>query len=152
VQDEVRLILDLRHGSAVPNRFALGQSSEPPAEWSSGDADLPAAGSPQGLLPGAPTDPDGRVKRIRLFISCIRYAAPQAVNHSGVGKTVPLLETSERSPGHRAASASPRQVVMPYPSRCLPNSMKSVDVANNPVILVVASQLLREFLVLLLDR
>jgi hypothetical protein len=57
--------------------------------WARGRVDL------GGHPPRPPTDPDVRVKRIWLVISRLRYAAPQAVNHSGAGKTVPLLQSKE---------------------------------------------------------
>ena len=44
-----------------------------------------------GFPPRPPTDPGLRVKRTRLFILCLRYAAPEAVDHTSRGKTVTLL-------------------------------------------------------------
>jgi hypothetical protein len=63
-----------------------------------------------------------------------------------------LLQAKELGPRHFAVSASPRQVTPPDPSRGLPEFQEAVEVSNDPVIPVVASQLLRELLVLLLDR
>ena len=74
------------------------------------------------------------------------------MDHTGSGKTVPLLQAKELGPRYRAAAASPRQLATPDPSHSLPKFLKAVEVANDPVVPVVASQLLREFLVLLLDR
>ena len=105
-----------------------------------------------GRPPRPPTDPDVRVKRIWLFISWLRYAAPQAVDHSGSRKTVTLLQTEELCPRHFTISAAPRQPTSPDPSCCLPEFQEAVEVSSNPVIPVVASQLLRELLVLFPDR
>ncbi len=59
------------------------------------------------------------VKRIWLFISCLRYAALQAVDHACTGKTVILLPTKELGPRHITVSASPRQLASPDLSRSL---------------------------------
>ena len=93
-----------------------------------------------------------RVKRIWLFISGLRYAALQAVNHTSMGKTVTLLQTIELDPRHITGSASPRQLASPDPSCSLPESPEAAEVSNDPVIPEVASQLLHELLVLFLDR
>ena len=74
------------------------------------------------------------------------------MDHSGARKTVALLQTKEFGPRHAAASAAPRQFASPYPPRCRQKSLKAGEVANDPVIPVVASQFLRELVVLLLDR
>ena len=104
-----------------------------------------------GCPPRVPTDPDLHVKCIRLVI-LLRYAAQQAVNHSGARKTVSLLHSKELGPRYWAASASPRQLASPNPSRSLPKFLEAGEVTNDPVIPVVTSQFLRELLVLLPDR
>src|ERR1700678_545970 len=105
-----------------------------------------------GRPPRPPSDPNVRVKRIWLFISCLRYAAPQAVDHTCSGKTVTLLQTKEFCPRHITVSASPRQLASPDPSRSLPQFQEAEVFSNNPEVTVVAPQLFRELLVLLLDR
>ena len=74
------------------------------------------------------------------------------MDHTSAGKTVLLLQTKELGPRHITVSASPRQLASPDPSRSLPEFLKAVEVASDPVIPVVASQLLHELLVLFLDR
>jgi hypothetical protein len=100
-----------------------------------------------GRLPAPSSHRSGlaRQRGIRLFI-LLRYAATQAVNHSGAGQTVTLLQSSEPGPRHGLASASPSQLASSDPSRCLPEFQETVEVSNNPVIAVVASRLLRELL------
>jgi len=66
------------------------------------------------------------------------------------GKTVVLLQTKEPVPRHITVSASPRQLAPPDLSRSLLKFLEAVEVANDPVIPVVASQLLHELLVLFL--
>ena len=70
----------------------------------------------------------------------------------GAGKTVSLLQTKKLRPRHVTVSAAPRQPLSPDPSRSLPEFLEAEEVANNPVIPVVAAQLLRELLVLLPER
>ncbi len=74
------------------------------------------------------------------------------MDHSGAGKTVSLLQTKEFWPRHITVSASPRQLAAPDPSRSLPTFLEAGEVSNDPVIPVVALQLLRELMVLLPDR
>ena len=49
--------------------------------WMFGGGAAVIAGSPQGLLPGAPTDPDVRVKRIR-FVTARKVAVPHTIRSS----------------------------------------------------------------------
>ena len=63
-----------------------------------------------------------------------------------------LLQTKELGPRHVAISAAPRQHASPDPSRFLPKFLEAEVVANDPVIPIVASQLLHELLVLLTVR
>jgi hypothetical protein len=74
------------------------------------------------------------------------------VDHTSAGKTVSFLQSKELCPRHITISASPRQYVSPDPSRFLPKFQEAGEVANDPVIPVVASQLLHKLLVLFLDR
>jgi hypothetical protein len=74
------------------------------------------------------------------------------MNHSGARKIVSLLHTKELRPRHVTVPASPRPVASPEPARSLPEFLEAKEVANNPVIPIVASQLLRELLVLFVDR
>ena len=74
------------------------------------------------------------------------------MDHTGTAKTVVLLRANELGPGHVPISGTPRQPTTPNPPHFRPKALESEVVANNPVLAVVASQLLDEFLVLLLDR
>jgi hypothetical protein len=74
------------------------------------------------------------------------------VDHTSWGKTVSLLQTIELWPGHVTIAASPRQPTSPDLSHFLSEILEAGGVASNPVIPEMASQLLREFLVLFLDR
>jgi hypothetical protein len=74
------------------------------------------------------------------------------VDYPGTRKTVSLLQTKELGPSHITVSASPRQFASPDTSRSLPEFQEAVEVSNDPVIPVVASQLLHKLLVLFLDR
>ena len=105
-----------------------------------------------GRLPSPRTDPGVRVKCTRLVHLWLRYAARQAVDHASTGKTGELLQASELGPCHLAVSAPPRKPVTPNPARCLPEFQETVEVPNDPVVPVVAPQLLRELLVLFLER
>jgi hypothetical protein len=74
------------------------------------------------------------------------------MNHTSMGKTVTLLQTSELGPRHITGSASPRQLASPDPSYSLSESPEAAEVSSDPIIPEVASQLLHELLVLFLDR
>jgi hypothetical protein len=74
------------------------------------------------------------------------------MDHADTGKSVPLLQAKELEPREWSASATPRQPVTPYPSRAFAKSLKAGEVANDPVVPEVAPQLLRELMVLLLNR
>ena len=69
------------------------------------------------------------------------------MNHTSMGKTVTLLQTTELGPRHVTGSASPRQLASPDPSCSLPEGPEAVEVSNDPVIPEVTSQLLHELLV-----
>jgi hypothetical protein len=74
------------------------------------------------------------------------------VDYTSEGKTVPLFQTKKLCPRHVTVSASPRQRASPDPSRFLPEFLEAEEVANDPIVPVVASQLLCELLVLLPNR
>ena len=74
------------------------------------------------------------------------------MDHTATAKTVVLLRANELGPGHVPISATPRQPTTPNPPHFRPKALESEVVAINPVLAVLASQLLDEFLVLLLDR
>jgi hypothetical protein len=74
------------------------------------------------------------------------------VDHSGGGKTVTLLQTRELGPCHVAVPVSPRRPTPANLSRSRPKFQEAGVVSSDPVIPVVASQFLRELLVLLHDR
>ena len=70
----------------------------------------------------------------------------------GSRKLVALLQAKEFQPRHSFASASPRETTAPDPAHSFPKAVKAGVVANDPVVPVVAFELLLEFLVLLSDR
>src|SRR4051812_28231891 len=105
-----------------------------------------------GRPPKPPTDPDVHISRIRLVISRLRCAAQQAVHHPCLGETVPLLQTLEIRPRHGSAPVAPGQPAFPDLPRLPQELLEAGEVADDPVVAVVALELLLEHLVLLRDR
>jgi hypothetical protein len=104
-------------------------------------------------LPGlGRTDRDAHAKRTWQAISSLRYAAYHAVDHSISGKPVPILQTQNLGPRQITVSASPKYPSSTKSSRSVPKFFEAIDVSNDPIKPVVASQFLRQHLVLLHDR
>jgi hypothetical protein len=149
--------------SRVPDSTGLGLGVSLPGPGISGCASLPSL---RDLMPFQSLTPIARrneprprdavkpehVAKPPVLPSRLRYAAQQAVNHTNEGKTVTLLQTTELGPRHMTGSASPRQLASPDPSRSLPEFLEAEVVSSDPVIPVVASQLLHELPVPFLDR
>jgi hypothetical protein len=103
-----------------------------------------------GPTPEAPTDPDVRITRIWLLISC-RCAAEHAVDYTSPWEAVALLQVLEGFP-RRTAAAAPRQPTLPDLPGPLQVLLEAKEVASYPVVRIVALQLLLQRLVLYLDR
>jgi len=69
--------------------------------------------APGSRPPGAPTDPDVRDSRIRLFRSWVRCTTIDGVDGDGCGERIAFLQPLELRPGHVRPSAS---AIQPLPS------------------------------------
>ena len=95
----------------------------------------------------------GRARQcIRFLISGLRCAAQQAVDHTGRGKTVMLLQPHELRPRQWFVPATPRQPSFPDPAGGPQKLLEAGIVTDDPIVTVMAFQLLRELLVLISNR
>src|SRR5271157_2984402 len=106
-----------------------------------------------GWFPTQAPHRSGRARQcIRFLISGLRCAAQQAVDHTGRGKTVMLLQPHELRPRQRFVPATPRQPSFPDPAGGPQKLLEAGIVTDDPIVTVMAFQLLRELLVLIPNR
>src|SRR5919108_171688 len=107
---------------------------------------------PGGRPPGAPTDPDGRDSRIRLFRSGVCCTTITGVDGDGCGKRVALLEPTKLRPEHVRPSASATQPLPPPRAHFVTEPRDRHRVPGDPVVAVVAAEFPGEHRVLPGDR
>ena len=74
------------------------------------------------------------------------------MDHTCFGESVPSLQSQEFWPRHRAGTAAPRQPTFPDLLGTLQEFLEAGEIAGDPVVPVVALQLLLQRLVLNRDR
>jgi hypothetical protein len=122
----------------------------PPNDWRSGAArprrsaategHVSCRVAPEDRSPGAPTDPDMRISRIRLVRSWVRCARSDCMRDARSWKRVAIQQHAHRS-WSGAGSRTPRHPLAPQLTGKAPERVQSCEVPDDAVIVVVASQL-----------
>src|SRR5947207_6122917 len=100
----------------------------------------PGRVAPGSRPPGAPTDPDVRDSRIRLFRSRVRCTTIDRVDGDGCGERIACLEPLEVRPGEVRPSASATQPLPPPLAHGVAEPRDRRRVPGDPVVAVVAAE------------
>ena len=115
-------------------------------------ANLADAGSPWGLPPTAPTDPDVRESRIRLVGSRVDCRTVHRVDHPRRRQGKTPQQPREGFPGKWIATATPHQPLPPEPCDHVAQPLQHREVARDAIVGVVALQLPTQRAMLLRQR